>query len=577
MHRLTWDEVTTWKDRVDPDRRVIPPHLKLAILSRGRVQLAVKRMSFFLDVARAGGATWPDRLKAGLDVVASEYPLTIELFLNRRLTMTPAEIREAIQGYLVIRRETELKGCWQLLYTVVPISDRKMIETKTDVEISELFRKPRVVVRPSDDPYQYILVAYVCLPNAVAKLIGPEPKPVPLPLAPPPLAPLVARLKANTEFHLRVAPGKAEQSLGVQAGTASRVTVSLKTHVDGETWYSVTLNEPVRVAPNVGAPLSKASYLEAGIVAWIVSGGVDIMAASWDRFRNDLVAFEKQNAQVSLSDRITALRQRMHSSKLPFDQIIGTSRGQFYVDTIPYDASRWQMGPDYQAIVAPDGRWVDLQHVMVGLDVLSRPEKVALYNDQPIGTNYAATTWGGDIGAAAADATLRTDADTWERWNPTASQSGRLQFYFESRAPDHDLLGDLDPWEMQHIRDTDRTIGSIDDLFATYYDETTAGGTRELIASRRSAVERFLAHYGFTYNQTDDLPRYPALPRQSKPVKRIAEEIQLFAQIWMYYRNPNLLFSYDQKATRPDFVKEMTTLFLYWLEYQAIENGASVQ
>lgn len=576
MHRLTWDEVTTWKGPFDLDRRVIPPHLKLAILSRGQVQIAADRVPFFLDVARAGGAKWPDRLTAGLDTVAPAYPLTIELFRNQQLTMTSDEIREAIQSYLVIRRETELKGCWQLLFVVLPVTDRRTIETKTDVEISTLFKKPHVIVRPSDDRFQFVLVAYVCLPNAVAKLVGPEAKPV-LPPAPPPLAPLVGRLKANTEFHLRVAPGESEQSLGVQAGTGARVTVSLKTQVDGETWYSVELAEPVRVVPDVDAPLTKASYLETGIIAWIVSGGVDIMAASWALLRNDLVAFEKQNAQLSLSNRITALRQRMHSSKLPFDKIIGTPPGQFYVDTIPYDASRWQMGPDYQAIVGLDGRWVDLQHVMVGLDVLSRPEKLAVYDDKPIGTNYAATTWGGDIGSAAADATLRIDADTWERWHPTASENDRLQFYFESRAPDHDLLGDLDPWEMQHIRDTDKTIGSIDDLFATYYGGTTAGGTRELITQRRSSVERFLTHYGFTYNQADDLARYPALPRQSKPVRRIVREIELFAEIWMYYRNPNLLFSDDQKAKQPRFFNEMTTLFLYWLEYQAIENGALVQ
>jgi hypothetical protein len=45
----------------------------------------------------------------------------------------------------------------------------------------------------------------------------------------------------------------------------------------------------------------------------------------------------------------------------------------------------------------------------------------------------------------------------------------------------------------------------------------------------------------------------------------------------MYYRNPNLLFTNDQNATKPRFVNDMTALFLYWLEYQAIENGALVQ
>jgi hypothetical protein len=232
------------------------------------------------------------------------------------------------------------------------------------------------------------------------------------------------------------------------------------------------------------------------------------------------------------------------------------------------------MGRDYQAFVAPDGRWVDLQHVMMGLDVLSRKEVAADYNTQPMGTNYAATTWAGDTGSAATEATMHRDNTTWERWNPSASETDRIQFYFKTRASDDDLLGDLDPWGMQHLFGHTDITDKIDILLASYYEDTKTnkGGLRTLIAQRRFALERFLHHYGFTYDPDTDRPNFPALRSQNKPVERILRETQLFAKAWLLFRG-----GMRWRKEEPQFVHEITDLFLYWLEYETIENGAIVQ
>jgi hypothetical protein len=577
VHVLTPDEVTTWVLRSDPANRVIlPPNLKLAILSRGRYTLAADRMGYFLDIARASGATWPDRLTVPLEEIESDFPLTIELFLNRRLTMTPDEIRESIQGYLVVRREKELGDCWAVIFVTKPVKSRKELETKTDLEISQLFRKPRVVTRPRDDPYQYVLVAYVCLPPAVAKLLRPE-KPSPAPPRPPAKAPLGGRLKANSEIHLRKGPTTSADSLGVQAGTAARVILYDKAEADGHTWYDVELSDPLRVVPDVGDPVTKATMLPVGTRGWMAADGVDVIVASWALLRNDIADFETGHSQSSLSERITLLRQSLHSSNLPFDLIIGTAKGKTYVDSIPFDGSRWQLGRDYQAFVAPDGRWVDLQHLMVGMDVLSRREKEATFNMQVIGTNYSASTWAGDAGSASADATVHQDASTWERWNPSATRQDVAQYYFTTRASDHDLLGDLDAWEIQHLRDSDKSLDSIDGLLAVYYEVTIPGGSRELTAQRRAALERFLRHHGFTYDPAVDGPNYPTLPNQAKPARSMARLVEQFAQIWLYYRKPAVLLQQDPTKATPGWIPEMTGQYLFWLEMQAIEHGATVQ
>ena len=65
---------------------------------------------------------------------------------------------------------------------------------------------------------------------------------------------------------------------------------------------------------------------------------------------------------------------------------------------------------------------------------------------------------------------------------------------------------------------------------------------------------------------------------QSEALHRIYTEISLFAQVWIYKDEPHRLASLDPKRRSPDSqtLGAMTTQFLYWLEYSAIENGVKV-
>lgn len=576
MQKLTG--IVLWKGRTDPAKRVIPPHLKLAILSRGKIMVPADRIEFFLNVVRDNGETWPDRMDAKLADIRPEYPVTFELFQNQRLLITPEEIRESIQGYLVLRHKQQLaKHCWMILFTTTPGTDRMTIQTAMDVDIGELYRKPQVVIRPKDDQYRYVLVCYVCLPPDVQKHVIAKDKFAPAaPALPSAMPALDGVLKANAEVHIRKDGTTSAASLGVLAGTAARVLVTDKKEADGELWYNIELQEQVKVVPKVGDPLSKATTLAKGTQGWIVARGLNSIIASWALVRHDLSAFDTANASLGLSDRITALRQSTHGSKLPFDHIIGTKKGKLYLDQMPFEAGKWQLGRDYQAFRAPDGRVVDLHHLIVGMDVLSRREQSAEYLLNPIGTNWSATTWAGDVGSAAAEATLARDSTTWERWNPTATETEKLQYYFTTRASEHDLLGDLDGWGIQRIRNGDPTIDSIDKLFAIYYGTTLKGGMRTLTEQRKNSIELFLDHYDLTYDPAVDPQEYPALPKQKKPATRMVNQVDAFGRIWMLRQDPYLSFEDDPNARAPRYVGEMTLQYLWWLEYQAIENGAEV-
>ena len=107
---------------------------------------------------------------------------------------------------------------------------------------------------------------------------------------------------------------------------------------------------------------------------------------------------------------------------------------------------------------------------------------------------------------------------------------------------------------------------------ASYYEHTLVEGFRTVTLARRNALERFLAHYGFTYDIATDYFKYPLLVRQTAGVKRVQSEITRFARVWSFRSNPFGGGKID--STNVGFMVEH---FLYWLEYQTIENGVTVK
>jgi hypothetical protein len=559
-------DVVIWKPRAVPGARVIPPHLKLAILSRGRINLPTGRVLWLVDEVKSRGSTWLGRLTKPLPEIFKELGTTVELFLKQRRAMSPAEIDESLAGYLRLRREAHLSNCWFLLFTWRPHILRSEIEKRLDLDLSRLFIRPRVYDRPRvDDPY--VLLVYICIPKSIQRFLrtGPAPPP-PLTVAMPPLAALTTR---NTEMTLRSAPSVNGASLGEQDGHQVRVTVLGKAYADGYTWFNVELQEPMRVKKGPSAEI------RVGTKAWLAKDGLELITAPWDLFRHDLIAFDQATERDSLPAKVTKLRQRTETRSLPADAVIGSERGDTYLEDIRDDPKSWQLGKDYKSATAPDGRPIDVNHLLAGLDVLRRPETARDFLGVTIGTNWAAATWSGDVGSAAADMKLKTDK-YWEGRNSSLGEAERAEYYFSARAGDWDLLGDLDPWETS--RYSTRDVSTLDTLVAAFYEQTTSGALRELTAKRVKSIERLLAYYGFTYDYSKDLAQYPAFVKQREAVRRISGEVWKFAQAWMYYRKRSLVYSGSKAEREPDsgIVIAMTAQLLYWLEYAAIENGASV-
>src|SRR6056297_4225 len=105
------EDVVVWKGRTDPRNRVIPDHLKLGILSRGRITLPTANVEWILDIVRADGQTWPDRLRRDLDEVFDSISVTIDLFQNQRPGMTMGDIEHTLEEYLVHYRHRHYPGC----------------------------------------------------------------------------------------------------------------------------------------------------------------------------------------------------------------------------------------------------------------------------------------------------------------------------------------------------------------------------------------------------------------------------------------------------------------------------------
>jgi hypothetical protein len=575
--RLT--DVVGWAGRNIPGERVIPAHLKLAILTRGRVILPTSQVEWLLDVARAAGHTWPNRLRRDLPDIVARVPIVVELFMNQRPSLTGLEIAEVFTGYLSLRRRRHLPRT-VLLWTWRTHDRRRNLEDDLDLDIGLLFAKAHVRER-RDAPEQFLLLVYACLPDTITAFVAPE-RPGPPSLPPSPMPPLLAVTSPSTSMNLRDAAGDSSNVLGRQVGHIVPVDVVGKQTVERDLWLDISPRVDLRVEVK-----GKPGVIKAGRRCWIlgegerppslsqkllfnkgpsrVGGGLERIAAPWAVFRTQLRDYEAETASLGLDERITRLRQMSHDKDVPFDAVIGAGRGALYLDDRQPDPQAWQLLKDYQAVVAPDGRIVDLHHLVVGLDALSHREQPSvMFVGMDVGSNWGAATWAGDLGAAASDMLWRSGKE-WEQRNPKADFRTRAQYYFETRAGDHDLVADVDVWGIHALRSA--KFDSIDAIVASYYEHTILGQIGSLTSARRRALEMFLTHYGFAYDAQSDYPKYPVLVTQSRPFARVSSEIARFARVWSFRTKP-----LEKGKIDGDMVKAMVLLFLFWLEHQAIEN-----
>jgi hypothetical protein len=383
--------------------------------------------------------------------------------------------------------------------------------------------------------------------------------------------PTLTDAKTTTSFfNIRELPGEKSKVIGKLSGIATPVTVSDKAKIDNRIWYKITLKTGM-------------SSLAAGTKGWVNEDGV-VATVPWTLFLTQLGAFEKANSSLSLDQRITKLRQMCHKKDLPFDSIIGVSAGSNYLDQRSFSRSEWQiLEGSLQTVQVPDGSKVDIYHLLVGLDVLPRRVEHQTYWNFDVGQNYSAATWSGDIGAGAADAMLGQDKG-WEKEKgiPAPGDAARTSYlvdlqdrYYTTRAPETDLLGDIDAWGVDELR-SDPTLDSIEKLLVAYYGGTSVGSTAlgpssgiTVTTKRKTAIERFLKNYGFKTSSP--------LVSQSVPANKMMEQIRLFAKMWIRNRGSiSTIVAYSESDLTKWYVEPMTALFLTWLDTLAKANGASV-
>ena len=367
-------------------------------------------------------------------------------------------------------------------------------------------------------------------------------------------------------YNLRELPSDTAPKLGELAGDEVPITIDNKARSGGRTWYRITL----------GAATGK---LPAGTTGWIVADAVVAVTDGRCSGRScpGLGGRERPAAREA---RITHLRQMCHDKDLPFDDVIGVPKGTEYANTRPFKRGELELLRDSQQVRMPDGRVVDVYHLLVGLDVLPRKDEnrsISLFPgvNRNVGQNYSAATWSGDIGAAAADAALSQDT-SWEKQNPNASESEKVERYYSTRVADADLYGDIDAWaitDLQHAATGAPT--SIDGLLNEFYGgpvvASQAGvGTGMHVEKRRTAVEQFLRHYGFGFGGG------PWAPLVAHPARDdMVHQIETFANVWLDNRDYKLL---GQPLWRVNEAHRYSQLmgdrFLEWLEKLAVEVGA---
>jgi hypothetical protein len=434
--------------------------------------------------------------------------------------------------------------------------------------------------------------------------------------------PMRGAISEASGFNLREAPGGDQQVLGKLHYTPYEVTVLEAREIpkDGppvaDLWYRVrfapqdfervvTEHEAVLIAGELDpATETEPSGLEKialhtaaiaahqGVELWVGQAAMAMIAMPWDHFLGLLADFELQFAGDGVLSRLSRLRQMAEEPDVPGNDVVGYGhhiQPQINIsDRVP-DPDRWSLLLETKQVALPDGEVLDIHHFLLGVDALiddgRRGENRVVYHwldalhQAPlrIGESYSSVTWSGDLGGAVAEM-VRHSAAEWEA--ATVRQPDEiLDFYFRTKAPDFDLLGDIDAWGaftlMPHRdgRVVDRPPArSLTDLVTWVYGP--AGPlTPEHVASRalyrEKGVRQLLYHYGFTDAS--------ALIMQVVAVDNMQAQVDIFAPTWFLVQAVKALMGFDhtegwpwpnnaEEAAMDLTGAEMLPLFLEWLQ-----------
>ena len=303
----------------------------------------------------------------------------------------------------------------------------------------------------------------------------------------------------------------------------------------------------------------------------------------------DLVdQFDRAHANEPLRDRLTRLRQYGEDASLEGDRVVG--RGGDLPNRVTQSSrtntSDWDLFLEGKQIRMPDGSFVDAHHFILGLDALALPPSdqsssrvlrswmIASVN---VGESWSAATWSGDIGGAVGDYVLHKSG-SWEAANTSEDNESRLRFYFETRAPNMDLLADIDAWgafgAIPRTNQSASSFTTLRQIFEATYGpagQTSQEYDTQITPRRRQGVQNFLCHYGFTSPT--------GLAGQTAARARVLEQVNIFATGWYDARASSTGINTVVGRTDPTDARilgastQMTDMFLNWLQALASTTG----
>lgn len=443
------------------------------------------------------------------------------------------------------------------------------------------------------------------LPGKKPEIARPEPQPKPDTKLPP----LLGTFTEASGYYVRAAPGNGDILGKLSYQTMQVKVLEAKPLWDEKDkkeyiWYKVEFTEEdfASIVTNYSLELlgkslgetegpseevkrhEQALLANAGTTGWLREQAFAVAAMPWDHFLRLLAAFEKAHPDP-LQQRLSRLRQIGEEPDVPGNMAVGAGedvQNQVHRRQRPLDPTQWQILLEAKQVEMPNGEVIDIHHFFLGVESLiddsrrseSRTLRKYYVASTNIGQSYAAATWSGDVGGAAADYVMRKSKD-WEEASVLGrSEDERLAFYFRTRAPDFDLLADIDAWggyELVPIGETagEGQVTSLVELVTTFYgpaSQTAAEYERVVKTGRARGIRNLLKHYGFT--STVDL-KYQADARQ-----KIEEQIFIFSKSWYQVKSE----SYGENLAGPgsgteadlaDASEKMTDIFLDWLENQA--------
>ncbi len=119
---------------------------------------------------------------------------------------------------------------------------------------------------------------------------------------------------------------------------------------------------------------------------------------------------------------------------------------------------------DIQEVRMPNGDFVDVGHVLAGLDAINHPATVGPYYMYEMASNVDAVTWAGDLGSVLAERIFQT----MKKGGPLTD--AEVQAQIDEYAPAQDMLGNVDAYAIGDAFDVGSARGKrVSEILAEFY------------------------------------------------------------------------------------------------------------